>query len=154
MQDLMNLLNMIGGRNTPPAMGGPTPPQGTPYPIGAMGANNTAMAALAGIGMMQALDTMRKYEKTKNSVGMSLDKPQEVSPMASGIGPADLQARAQRMGAQQSPQGPPGGPPSGMPGMPPMMGGGGGGGPVMPPGGMPPGMLMALLAQRGQGGGM
>ena len=145
MQELIDLLDKIGGTGQPPSMGGPQPPNGMPYPLGAMGANNTSMAALAGIGMMQALDTMRKYKKAENTVGMNLDKPQQVSPMASGIGPADLQARAARMGAQQSPQ-------AGPPGMPPM---GGGGAPVMPPGqSPPPGALMAMLAQRMGGGGM
>lgn len=142
MQDFMELMGLLGGKSTPPAMGGPTPPNGTPYPLGMMGANNTTMAALAGIGMMNAMSEYRKLTKAQNSVGMELPKPTQTSPMASGIGPADLQQRGAQVAGQQSPQGPP-------PGMPP-----GGGGMAPPPGGMPPGMLAAMLAQRMGGGGM
>ena len=148
MPDMMQLLDMLGGKSQPPTMGGPQPPQGMPYPLGAQGGNQTAMAALAGIGMMNMLAETRKATKAENSVGMQLDKPTQVDPNASGIGQADLQARAQRMASQQSPQG---GMPGGAPGgMPP-----GGGGPQMPPGQGPgPGALMALLAQLRGGGGM
>jgi hypothetical protein len=151
IQDLVQLLDMIGGKTTPPAMGGEPPQPGTPYPLGAMGAGTpTALAALSGIGMMQMMDSYRKLVKSQSSVGMSLNKPTEVSPMASGIGPADLQQRAQMMASQQSPQGPPGGMPGGMPGMMSP-----GGGPQMPPGQSPgPGQLMAMLAQMRGGGGM
>lgn len=146
--DLMQLLDTIGGRSTPPAMGGPQPPNGTPYPLGAQGANNNAMAALAGIGMMQMMSETRKLQKAQNTVGMNLDKPTQVNPGQPGIGQADLQARAAAMASQQSPQGGPPGAPPGMPMPPP----GGGGPPGMPPGGggMPnPGMLAAMLAARG-----
>lgn len=151
MPELMELLNLIGGQSTPPSFGGPTPPQGMPYPLGTQGGNSHSMAGLAGVGLVQLLGELRKYEKAKNSVGMQLDKPTQVSPFAPGIGPADLQARASRMAGQQSPPGPPGAMPGGPPpGMPPGMPGG------MPPSGAPPGAggLLAMLAARGRPGGM
>ena len=138
--DLNTLMAAVGGQSQPPGEGGPQPPEGMPYPMGQQGGNQNLLAALAGIGFMQALDSLRKYVKASNTVGMNLDKPTQVNPNSPGLGPADIQARAQRMAAQPSPYG--------MPqagGQPPMPGG------EAPQAG-PGGMLGMLAAMRGMGG--
>ena len=137
--DLMQLLGMLGGQSTPPAMGGPQPPQGMPYPLGAQGGNQNALAALAGIGMMQMMSETRKLTKAQNTVGMSLPKPTQTSPMAGGIGQADLQQRGAQVAGQASPQAMMPGAMGPRPGMPPQMA----------QAQQSPGAMMSMLAQRG-----
>jgi hypothetical protein len=108
-----------------------------PYPLGAQGGNQNALAALAGIGMMQMMSETRKLAKAENTVGMSLPKPTQTSPMAGGIGQADLQRRGAQVAGQMSPQNSPMGAMGPRPGMPPQL----------PQQG--PGAMMSMLARQG-----